>query len=448
MIKYYTNAKLISLDPSALYMENAFLKTDGSKIACIGNMQAFNAQSIEAGAELEDVKGKIIMPGMVCTHSHFYGQLIRGMAVHYRLRNWQNVLQQLWWNVDRALDEQMNYASAVMGLVEGVKCGVTTFIDHHASPSCCPGSLDIIEEAVKKIGARAVLAYETSDRNGEQSRREGLAENVRFLEKCKGRGEDDTVRGMFGLHALYSLSESTLKQAAEMESSFNTGFHIHCAEDIADVVCSYKAHDMHVVEYLYRMGILKDKSILAHFVHTEAEEWKLVAETGTTIAHNPQSNANNAVGICPVDSMLRSGVHVALGGDGFYYDLFQELNMAMMLQKLGSKNPSAMGGDLMEKLAFENPYRVVSQAFDMPAGQLKSGYAADFIMLNYIPPTPLHAGNIMSHITSAFTGHVSDTVINGRRVVKEGVVLGISEAEAFADCRAQSKRLGEKYGLM
>ncbi|MBP3484020.1 MAG: amidohydrolase family protein [Oscillospiraceae bacterium] len=448
MIKYYTNAKLISLDPSAPYLENAYLKTDGTKIAGIGDMQLFNTQAVEPDAELEDVKGKIIMPGMVCTHSHFYGQLIRGMAVHYRLRNWQNVLQQLWWNVDRALDEEMNYASAVMGLVEGVKCGVTTFIDHHASPSCCPGSLDILEEAVKKVGARAVLAYETSDRNGEQSCKEGLAENARFLEKCKGRGEADTVRGMFGLHALYSLSESTLKQAAEIESSFNTGFHIHCAEDIADVVGSYKAYDMHVVEYLYKMGILKDKSILAHFVHTGPEEWKLVAETGTTIAHNPQSNSNNAVGICPVDAMLRSGVHVALGGDGFYYDLFQELNIAMILQKLGSKNPGAMGGDLMTKLSFENPYRVVSQAFSMPAGQLKAGCAADFIMLNYIPPTPLHAGNIMSHITSAFTGHVSDTVINGKRVVKDGIVLGISETEAFSNCRSQAKRLEEKYRLM
>lgn len=448
MTYYFINAQIITMNSAAPFIASGYLKVEGTRVAAVGTMEEYKALEIAPDAQVEDLGGNIVMPGMVCTHSHFYGQLIRGMAVPRKLRCWQQVLQDLWWNVDRALNEEMNYASAVMGLVEGLKCGVTTYIDHHASPACCPGSLDILEEAVKKLGARAVLAYEVSDRNGEQSCQDGLNENARFIAKCAGRDETDTVRGMFGLHALYSLSEKTFRQAAEMEQAYNTGFHIHCAEDKADVVCSYKRHDMHTVEFLHKMGILKDKSVLAHFVHTGPEEWKLVAETGTTIAHNPQSNASNAVGICPADEMLRNGVHVALGGDGFYYDLFQELNLAMLLQKLKTGDPGAMPSGRLQEFAFANPYRVVEQAFGVPCGQLAAGYQADFVILNYDAPTPVNAGNYMSHMVSAFTGHVRDTYVAGKCVVKNGVVLGMSDAEAMALCRKQAKALEDIYVKM
>lgn len=446
MIKYYINARIITLCDDDPFIENGYIKVSGTKITKVGSMSEYEASEPESGAEIEDVCGKILMPGMVCTHSHFYGQLIRGMAVGKRLRNWQQVLQDLWWDVDRAIDDDITNASAVMGLVEGVKCGVTTFIDHHASPAACTGSLDIIENAVKRIGARAVLAYEVSDRNGERSRKEGLLENERFIAKCAGRDENDTVRGMFGLHALYSLSPQTLAEAVEMEKPYDVGFHIHCAEDRADVVCSYKNYDKHVVEFLYEQGILKPKSILAHFVHTGSEEWDIVAGTGTTIAHNAQSNCSNGVGVCHVNEMLDKNVHVALGGDGFYYNLFEELKIAMLVQKL-CNGPEALGGDKMKRLAFSNPYRVVENAFGIAAGKIAAGYQADFILLDYDNPTPLHAGNLMGHIADAFTGHVTDTIINGKRVVENGIVLGLDNA-AFEDCRKQAARLEKRFAAI
>lgn len=447
MIKYYINAQILTFDADNYYIGSGYVKVEGNKIAETGTMEDYQLLVPEPESEAEDVKNKIIMPGMTCTHSHFYGQLIRGMSVGRRLRNWQQVLQDLWWNVDRSLDEDMVYAGAVMGLAEGVKCGVTTFIDHHASPGCCPGSLDILEQAVKEIGARAVLAYETSDRNGEESCRQGLEENVRFIEKCAGRDDTDTVRGMFGLHALYSLSEKTLRQAAEMENKYDVGFHIHCAEDKADVVCSYKKYDRHVVEMLEETGILKEKTILAHFVHTGPEEWKLVSQAGATVAHNPQSNASNSVGICPAEEMLRNGVHVALGGDGFYYNLFEELKIAVLLQKLRLGSPEGMTADHIIKLAFDNPGRVVEHAFQIQTGKIKKGYQADFIMVSYDAPTPLHAGNFIGHITDAFTGHVTDTVINGERVVKDGTVLHLPD-NAWEMCRKQAERLEKKFAEM
>lgn len=447
MIQYYINARILTLDEQNYYIENGYVKVKGMKIESVGPMSIYQQMILEKEAKVEDVQGKIIMPGMVCTHSHFYGQLIRGMAVRRHLRNWQQVLQDLWWNVDRSLDEEMNYASALMGLTEGIKCGVTTFIDHHASPRCCPGSLDTLEQAAKEIGARAVLSYEVSDRNGEKSCKEGLEENLRFIEKCRGRNQSDTVRAMFGLHALYSLSERTLQEAAEMEKAYDVGFHIHCAEDKADVVCSYKNYDMHVVEKLEKMGILKKKSILAHFVHTDREEWGIVSRTGATVAHNPQSNASNGVGICPAEEMLNNGVHVALGGDGFYYNLFEELKIAVLLQKLKLAKPDGMSGAHVLKLAFENPYRVVENAFNISAGKITAGRQADFIMVSYDPPTPLHADNFIAHMTDAFTGNVTDAIVNGNRILKDNVVLHMPK-DAYKICRKQAARLEKRFAEM
>jgi len=437
-MKYYTHGCILTMNPELPVIPDGFICVEGTQIHSVGSMSEL--PGTPDSSQAEDMGGKILMPGMVCTHSHFYGQLIRGMAVQFTLRNWQQVLSRLWWNVDRCLDEEMTYASALMGLKEGLLCGVTSFVDHHASPSFCTGSLDILEQAVKQAGARAILSYEVSDRNGAASCKEGLLENVRFIEKCRGRDDKDTVRAMFGLHALYSLSTDTLHAAAEAEKPYNVGFHIHCAEDRADVVDAYRNYDMHTVEELLVCGIIREKTILAHFVHTQKPEWEIVRKAGASIAHNPQSNASNAVGICPVSDMLNDGVHVALGGDGFYYDLFQELNLAMLLQKLKTGDPRAMGSEQLQELAFTNPYRVISNAFGKSFGILKAGYQADFIAVDYDAPTPIHKNNYMSHLVSAFTGHVTDSVIAGRRIVQARTVLGLSPDTAEF-CRRQAARL-------
>ncbi len=448
MITYYTNAKIITMNPQIPYVENGFIKVDGSRIARIGTMREYKPDLSEPGAANEDLHGKIIMPGMVCSHSHFYGQLIRGMAIRREIRNWQQMLSRLWWKVDRLLDQEMNYASAMMGLIEGVKCGVTTFVDHHASTPSAAGSLDRIEQAVKKVGARAILSYEVTDRNGPDHCREGLAENVRFLKKCQNRDEHDTVRAMFGLHALYSLSETTLRTAVEMEKPFDCGFHLHCAEGIGDVTASYERYDMHPLEFLHQLGIVKPNSILAHFVQTGSREWDIAAQTKVTIAHNVQSNLSNAVGICPVEEMLDRGVHVALGGDGFYYELFQELNMAILLQHLQQQNPGAMNADKVLQLGFSHPFRIVENAFNLPFGMLREGNQADCIMLDYNPPTPLHGENYLSHLTSAFMGHVTDAIVAGRRLLKNRTVLGVEEEAELENCRNQAARLEAEFSRM
>lgn len=434
----YINVKLITLNPECMYIENGFVKTVADKITAVGKMDDYTKTEDE---EEENAAGKILMPGLICAHSHFYGQLIRGLSMKKSMCNWQQILSRMWWNVDRALDEEMNYASAMMGLVEGVKSGVTTYVDHHASPSVCMGSLDTLESAVNDVGARAILAYEVSDRNGKTSADEGIRENVRFLKK--NRSAQDNVRAMFGLHALYTLSEETLKKAVEAEKDFDCGFHIHMAEDMADVADSYRLYDMSPAEKLLSAGIIKPGTMLAHVVNVKDRDMNIIKDAGAYVAHNVRSNTNNAVGTAPINKMMDMGIKVVLGGDGYDYDLFREYGFAAILQKLNLKDPTVFGNDKRQNFVFYNNFSFVSEKFDAPIGMIKEGNKADFIMLDYIPPTPMDGNNFMFHCENGFSGHVTDTIIGGKRIVKDRNLLTVDEEKTLYETRRQAQRLAK-----
>src|SRR5271165_5227621 len=184
--------------------------------------------SLQAGVEeVVDAQGKLLMPALINCHTHLYSTLARGITLAGRApRNFPEILKKLWWRLDRALNLEDVYYSALVGLIDSAKCGVGTLVDHHSSPNACAGSLDRIEQAFREVGLCGVLCYETSDRNGSASAAEGIAENIRFLEKVRTRS-DGLVAGSFGLHASFTLSDRTLRRSVEANDSLRAGFHIH-----------------------------------------------------------------------------------------------------------------------------------------------------------------------------------------------------------------------------
>lgn len=441
-MKIIKNLRIFTMDDNNTFFENGFIKVENGLIKEIGDAGKLTDKDL-AEASVSDGNGQICIPGMITTHAHFYGEFARGMSLSEPIRNWQEMLTRMWWKFDKKLDDEMTYYSAMMGLVDGLKYGTTTYYDHQASAYATPLSLDIIEDAVRKMGARAVLSYEVSDRDGLDHRNSGIEENVRFIKKVNSNG-DDRVKALFGLHAGYSISQETLEMAAGYGKELDCGYHIHVAEDKADVTESYRLYDMHVVERLYNAGIFNDKSIAAHGVNVTAEEWKLFAKSGITVANNVQSNTNNAVGVCPVVNMMNDGVRVALGGDGYTYDMFTELGFAIIMQRLRESDPRVFSGEQIRKFAFENPGKLFKRISGTEIGVLKEGAAADFVILNYIEPTPIDKNNVLSHMTSAFSGHVKDVYVKGEQVVKDGVTIFADEELIYAKCRENAKRLWNK----
>ncbi len=249
-----TNGRVFTLGAANELIPDGAVYIEGDTIAEVGTTAELLAR--HPHAERLNVGGKVVLPGMPCGHTHFYGVFSRGMAIPGApATNFVEILEKLWWNLDMALLwEDVKY-SALICLVDAVKHGCTTLIDHHASPNAIDGSLDVIAEAVKEAGLRASLCYEVTDRNGMDGAAAGIAENVRWLKRCRAE-KDPQLAGSFGLHAALTLSDETLDNSVAAAQGLDTGFHIHVAEDQADQDHSLRKYNMRVVERLHNHGIL------------------------------------------------------------------------------------------------------------------------------------------------------------------------------------------------
>lgn len=439
----FKNADIYTMDHKNPHIADGYIRTENGVITAVGKMKDYQKRQDETE---RDMKGRILMPGMMTTHSHFYAQFVRGIMADLKpVTNWPQTLTRLWWRLDEKLTPEQNYYSAMLGMIEGVKAGTTLYFDHQASPGAIDGSLDLLEKAAREVGVRAALAYEVTDRGGSEGAKAGIHENVRFIKKMK-QNTDDTVRGMFGLHAIYSVGEETLEACAKEGAAINAGFHIHIAEGYEDVAECYRRYDESVVSRLLRAGILNDHSIAAHGVFVTEEEMELLRDCGVTVAYNAQSNTNSGVGIVPVVPMLNKGVHVALGGDGYSADMFRELSVACMLQRLKSGRPCEFTTEQTYQVAFDNPGRLAEKIFGRKTGVLKEGAYADFIAVDYDAPTPICADNFLGHMLAAFSGKVAMTVINGKVVCENGKCTFVDEEKIFAECRKQAEILWKSIG--
>jgi putative selenium metabolism protein SsnA len=330
--------------------------------------------------------------------------------------------------------------------VDAVKHGTTTLFDHHASPNFIDGSLDVIAEAVDQSGLRAVLCYEVTDRGGDQKAKAGIKENLRFIERVsKEKPAEGRLGGTFGMHASLTLSEETLAACRE-DAPEGVGFHIHVAEHEVDEYDSLAKSGLRAVDRLHKHGILGPRTIVAHGIHIDAAEMALLAESGTWLTHQPRSNMNNGVGVAQIESMMRAGIKVCLGNDGFTQDMWTEWKTAYLLHKVWHRDPRRMNGMDVAKMAVTNNAALANTFFDKPVGSIRSGASADLIFVDYHPFTPMTAGNLPWHILFGFNeSMVTHTMVAGKLLMKERELLTLDEAEIAAKARELAPAVWERY---
>lgn len=440
-----TNGHVFTLDQANREFTDGAVYWEGDTIVDVGPTAALAAKY--PGAPRLDAGGKLVLPGMLCGHTHFYGAFARGMAIPGAPpTNFVEILEKLWWKIDRALLWDDIRYSALICLVDAVRHGCTTLIDHHASPNAIDGSLDIIADAVKEAGLRASLCYEVTDRNGPDGAKAGIAENVRFLKRCR-REQDPQLAASFGLHAAFTVSDKTMEACVAAAEGLETGFHIHVAEDRADQDHSLRQYNLRVVERLQKFGILGPRSIAVHCVHLDEYEKDILRETGTLVTHQPRSNMNNAVGLPDVAGMLARGIPVALGNDGFSNCMFDEMKAAYLAHKLNTRNPQAMPGDVVLRMAYPHNAHLAARFFPQPVGQLTPGAFADIILLDYAPPTPLNAGNLPWHILFGVDGaHVTHTIASGKVLMADKKLTVLDEEAIMARAREAAARVWKRVG--
>ena len=430
------NATLLPTSGGAPVRRNRSVLIEGgliTRVAPRGRIGGFSGRRVDAA-------GRVVIPGLINAHTHLYSAFARGMTATRPSRDFPSVLRNLWWRLDSALTAEDCYQSALVGLIDSIRHGCTTIVDHHSSPRAAGRSLDAIARAVRETGLRACLCFEVSDRNGRRAAREAMAENVRFIRRCQADGGDD-LRALFGLHASFTLSDATLEEAAGLGHGLQTGFHIHAAEDPVDLPAGRAG----VIGRLRRFGILGRRSIAAHCVHVSAREMESLSETGTAVVHNPQSNLNNGVGIAGVVEMARRGVVLGLGTDAMTTDMLEELRAALWAQRLARGSPSAGFNEATGALFGGNP-EIAGRIFGMRFGEVRRGCAGDLAIFDYDPPTPLTGASALGHVVFGLSqARVHATVVAGRVLMERGrITLDIDEARVNARARELAKDLWQR----
>jgi len=414
MAKMLRNAILVDFDP--MRVEPGGLRIDGGRIA------ARDAHvDPQPGDEVVDCAGAVVMPGLVNAHAHLYSALATGMPPPPTPpANFREILEHIWWRLDRALDAESIATSAWIGGLDALRCGTTTLIDHHASPECIAGSLDFIEQGLADVGLRAVLCYETTDRNGQAGRRAGIDENRRYLKKCR-EARDGRFAALAGAHAAFTLEDESLDALSALADEFATGVHIHVAEDPCDEQFCRARYGMALIDRLADYGILRPESIFAHGTHLDTEAIARVNEVGTAVAHNPRSNMNNAVGYAPITAYR---CPVMLGTDGIGSNMFAEARHAWF--KARDVGGGITPDDVLEMLAASA--RRASAALGVTLGKLDPDAAADVVITDYRPATPLTGGNLGAHFIFGMGSHyVKDVIINGRWAMRDRVIVNCDE---------------------
>jgi len=429
MTTRFENGIVVTLGEKNRVMWNAAVVVEGERIAAVGDAAEMKRRFPEA--ESVDCSGKVVLPGFICTHHHFYSTMARGMSIPGEpASNFVETLERLWWKVDMALDEEDITLSAQLPLIDCIRNGTTTVIDHHASPSLRDGSLDLIEKAVRQAGLRASLCYEVSDRNVMGG---GVAENKRFIQKV-GKG-DHQIAAMMGMHASFTMSDATIEECVGIARDAGVGCHIHVAEDAADREDSLAKYKVPTVERLNKLGATGKKSIFVHCVHIDEAEMDTLVETGTTVVHNPESNMNNAVGVTPLLKLLKKGVLVGLGTDGMGSDMLVQMRCAYLLHRLANRDPRVAFVEAPTLLLWNNP-AIAERQFGVKLGEIGEGLPADLAIIDYEPPTPLSEANFLGHLIFGLVDATVDTTVcKGKILMKDKQILSMDEARIAARSR-------------
>lgn len=417
---------------------------DGDRVVALAPERELLARHpARCGAMRIDAHGQLVMPGLVCAHHHLYSTFARGAPLaSFSPRSFLEILQGLWWKLDLVLAPGDLRLSALPVLMDALRAGTTTLIDHHESQGYQEGALDEIAGACREVGVRACLTLGASDRLGRGAA--GLEENRRFMAASRS-APGDLVRAMVGLHAPFTVEDDTLAGAVALAREHAVGLHIHVAEDRADQDHSLARFGMRAIERLSRAQALDGRTLIAHAIHLDAAERERVTAAGSWILHNPESNMNNAVGAADVVGLMGQKINVALGTDGMSSDMRAQARAAFLLQRHLHQDPRVAW---MESLALlvENNARLASAIWGRPVGSLEEGGVGDVVLYDYDPPTPLTADNFGGHLLFGILGaRVTTTIVAGVVRHDRGTFTSVDAAAVGAAARVAAKAFWQRF---
>jgi len=434
------NGVLVTMDAKRRILEGYAVAVEAGRVVEVDRTE--NLERKHNRAEAIDATGRIVMPGIICSHSHLYGMLLRGASMNIDPpSDFTQILQRVWWPVDEAMNFEDAYASALVACLEFAKSGVTTFADTYSGPNSISGVLDHIARAVGEVGIRGFIAFEATERHSAEEGEKGVQENVRFAEKVK---HESKARPLFSIHASFTVSDALIRRVKQLAQKYHVPITIHASEGLVDLHHNLENYGKRTVERLRDVGLLGPDVVLAHCVNLDEKEIGILAETDTGVAHNPMSNMLNAVGVAPLLQMLKRNVRVGLGNDGYIFDMFENMRAAFLLHRVYHKNPNAIDPYTILEMATVNGAGLYGMGKEV--GSIEPGKKADIIIIKpNVLPTPLNASSVVGHLINTVDGDDVETVfVEGKPIVKNRKLVTFDEDKAQSIAQATAAKLWDR----
>ena len=438
------NGLIVTMDQERRIIAQGSIAIENGRVVAVDRRVKYRGKP----EETIDAKGKIVMPGLICSHTHLYGMLLRGAPLKIEPpTDFSQILQRVWWPMDEAMTRDDAYASALISCLEFIKTGTTTFADTFSGPNAIAGVLDRIASAVEQSGMRGIIAFEATERRTRAEGARGTRENERFIQKVK-KQRIRRVMGMFSIHASFTVSDELLRDVRRLASRYRVPLTIHTSEGLVDLYHNYEQFGKRTIERLNDAELLGQDVVLAHCVQVNDDELSILKETGAKVAYNPMSNMLNAVGAAPVTKMLKMGIPVGLGNDGYIFDGFENLRAAFLLQKVALRDPRAITP--MEALEMATIRGAELYGLGNELGSIEPGKQADIIFIDpKIAPTPVRPESVVGHLVNTVDGDDVDTVIVGGGVImRNRKLLTLNEAEVVKIARKSALKLWQKLGAV
>lgn len=429
----------VTMDEKRRVIPDSAVAVEDGRIVAVGS-----SDSVIRGFRADDVldaSGCIVMPGLICGHTHLYGMALRGSALNVEPpADFLQILQRIWWPVDEALTDGDAYATSLAASIESMMNGTTCFADTYSAPNAISGSLDHIARASNEVGIRGILSFEATERRSEEEGERGLREDMRFIAR-KDRGR---AMGMLSLHASFTVSDELIAKAVEAGEKLKVPITIHVSEGSNDAYHNMERYGERTVERLHRTGLLSLRAVLAHCVHLSELEIELISKSSASVAHNPMSNMLNAVGVASLLEMTGRGVNVCLGNDGYVFDMFENMRAGFLLQRVARRNPNWPSPQEVVEMCTIN----AAKAYGLSSlGSISPGKQGDLIVIR--PPftaTP-YSGSIYGYIINGIRGpDVRDVVVEGEVIMKDRKATKVNIQEAEKKVLKTVERLWQRLG--
>jgi putative selenium metabolism protein SsnA len=429
----------VTMDPKRRVVQDGGVTMEDGRIVAVGPVddvsRGFGAE------EVLDARGCIVMPGLICGHTHLYGIALRGSALGVKPpSDFLQILQRLWWPVDEALTNDDAYATALAAGAESLQYGTTCYADTYSAPNAIEGSLDQIALASNEVGIRGIISFEATERRNEREGARGLQENLRFIAR-RDRGR---AMGMISLHASFTVSDDLISRGAEASREHRVPLTIHVSEGPNDVYHNVERYGKRSVERLNDAGLLSPRSVLAHCVHLDNREIELIAKKSASVVHNPMSNMLNAVGVASLMEMTDQGVNVGLGNDGYIFDMFENMRAAFLLQRVARRDPNRPSPQEVLEMCTVN----AAKAYGLSSlGSIEVGKRGDVILVKPSFMATPYSGSIYSYIINGLRGpDVRDVVVDGEVVVRNKRLLKVDVPKSEARVLKTMERLWNRLG--